>query len=59
MKYKKVIEAKFIDRPNRFVATVEIDGAPQTVHVKNTGRLGELLKKADAASFSPRERRYI
>lgn len=47
MKYEKTIEAKFIERPNRFVAIVEIneDGAihRETVHVKNTGRCRELL----------------
>lgn len=43
MKYNKTIQAKFIDRPNRFIAHVEIDGRPETVHVKNTGRCRELL----------------
>ena len=33
----------FLARPNRFVAHVEIDGAVQVVHVKNTGRCRELL----------------
>lgn len=43
MRYRHVIPATFIDRPNRFVAHVEIDGRPETVHVKNTGRCRELL----------------
>ncbi len=43
MKYNNTIHAKFIDRPNRFVANVEIDGRTETVHVKNTGRCKELL----------------
>lgn len=43
MKYKKVIRAKFIDRPNRFIAHVELNGRIETVHVKNTGRCRELL----------------
>ncbi len=43
MKYNNVVEAKFIDRPNRFIAKVELDGNPVTVHVKNTGRCRELL----------------
>lgn len=43
MKYKKTITAKFIDRPNRFIAHVEFDGKTETVHVKNTGRCKELL----------------
>ena len=33
----------FIDRPNRFIAHVLIDGKEETVHVKNTGRCGDLL----------------
>ena len=33
----------FLDRPNRFVAHVEINGQLETVHVKNTGRCRELL----------------
>lgn len=43
MKYKTVIPAVFINRPNRFTAEVEIDGRRETVHVKNTGRCRELL----------------
>lgn len=43
MKYSKIVEGKFIDRPNRFIAHVEIDGKNHTVHVKNTGRCRELL----------------
>lgn len=45
MEYKKIKEAVFIKRPNRFLAEVEIDGKNELVHVKNTGRLKELLKK--------------
>lgn len=43
MKYKKIVKGKFIDRPNRFIAHVDIDGTVETVHVKNTGRCRELL----------------
>jgi len=43
MKYKDIKKGKFIERPNRFVAYVEVDGEIQTVHVKNTGRCKELL----------------
>lgn len=38
MRYNRIVRGKFIDRPNRFVAHVEIDGVVETVHVKNTGR---------------------
>ena len=43
MKYKKVVEARFLVCPNRFVAKVDIAGKMETVHVKNTGRCNELL----------------
>lgn len=45
MKYDKIVEAIFIERPNRFIARVKIDGAEEVelVHVKNTGRCRELL----------------
>ncbi len=43
MNYKETIVANFIERPNRFIAYVEIGGKTETVHVKNTGRCRELL----------------
>lgn len=43
MKYKNTIIAKFIERPNRFIARVDVNGTIETVHVKNTGRCRELL----------------
>jgi sugar fermentation stimulation protein A len=43
MKYNNIISAKFVSRPNRFVANVKIDGKETAVHVKNTGRCRELL----------------
>ena len=43
MKYRKTIEATFINRPNRFIANVELEGDIIQVHVKNTGRCRELL----------------
>lgn len=43
MKYNKIVSGKFIDRPNRFIAHVDINGNIETVHVKNTGRCKELL----------------
>lgn len=45
MIYEKIILAKFIDRPNRFIAYVDINGKIEKVHVKNTGRCKELLIK--------------
>lgn len=45
MKYPNITEACFISRPNRFIARVELDGRPETVHVKNTGRCREILRE--------------
>lgn len=43
MRYSSTVRAEFIDRPNRFVADVLLDGHEVAVHVKNTGRCRELL----------------
>ncbi|MBE7020369.1 MAG: DNA/RNA nuclease SfsA [Ruminococcaceae bacterium] len=43
MKYENTVKGKFISRPNRFIAIVEIDGIKEVCHVKNTGRCKELL----------------
>ena len=43
MTYNNIVQAKFISRPNRFIAKVELQGKEITVHVKNTGRCRELL----------------
>lgn len=43
MKYENCTTGRFIERPNRFIARVEIAGRQETVHVKNTGRCKELL----------------
>lgn len=43
MKYENIVEGKFLERPNRFIAKVEIEGSAEYAHVKNTGRCRELL----------------
>lgn len=43
MTYHAIQEGRFLARPNRFIAEVEIKGVQHTVHVKNTGRCKELL----------------
>lgn len=43
MRYQSIVEGRFVDRPNRFIAHVEVEGRLQVVHVKNTGRCKELL----------------
>ena len=43
MTYDNISEAVFLDRPNRFIAHILLDGQTQVCHVKNTGRCRELL----------------
>ena len=43
IKYENTVHGTFARRINRFVAEVVIDGKTEKVHVKNTGRLRELL----------------
>lgn len=43
MKYKNITFGTFLERSNRFVGTVSVNGIPHTVHIKNTGRCKELL----------------
>lgn len=44
MRYERIRPGRFLDRPNRFIAHVEVDGTVQVCHVKNTGRCKELLR---------------
>ncbi len=52
-----IVKAKFLSRPNRFIALVELNGETVAVHVKNTGRCKELLPEGAtvclAASDNP------
>ena len=43
MKYNRVVPGTFLQRPNRFIAHVIINGREEICHVKNTGRCRELL----------------
>lgn len=43
MDYQNIKPAKFLSRPNRFIANIEINGKKEICHVKNTGRCKELL----------------
>lgn len=43
MKYREIVEANFCERPNRFIAYCKVGNETEKVHVKNTGRCGELL----------------
>lgn len=43
MRYEETVPARFLERPDRFTALVEMGGGTVRVHVKNTGRCRELL----------------
>lgn len=43
MQYQNIRKAVFLERPNRFIAHVELEGEVVKAHVKNTGRCWELL----------------
>ena len=43
MHYPNMVPGRFLARPNRFIAHMEIEGQLEIVHVKNTGRCRELL----------------
>ena len=43
MKYNHVVSGTFLQRPNRFIAHVLINGKEEVCHVKNMGRCHELL----------------
>lgn len=44
MRYaQNIVPGRFLARPNRFIAHIEIDGKAEICHVKNTGRCRELL----------------
>lgn len=44
MQYRDIRPARFLARPNRFIALVWQEGALVRAHVKNTGRCAELLR---------------
>lgn len=43
MRYGNIKKGRFLARPNRFIAHVELEGEEVICHVKNTGRCRELL----------------
>lgn len=53
MRYENIVRGRFLSRPNRFIALVDIDGAETVCHVKNTGRCRELLVPGAEAYLVP------
>ena len=60
MEYGEMKKGRFLRRPNRFIAYVEIDVKEEICHVKNTGRCRELLRPGAevycAVSDSPKRK---
>ena len=59
MKYREIADGIFLDRPNRFIAHVDVNGTVETVHVKNTGRCRELLLPGAAVRLEIVEQREM
>lgn len=53
LRYSEVKSARFLSRPNRFIAFVELNGETVKVHVKNTGRCRELLVPGATVYLTP------
>ncbi|HHY59763.1 MAG TPA: DNA/RNA nuclease SfsA [Clostridia bacterium] len=63
MEYTDIKPAKFLSRANRFLCRIEMAGREEACHVKNTGRLKELLRPGAAvlvreASRAKRKTKY-
>ncbi len=50
---RPLVPARFVRRLNRFAALVEIDGSHERVHVRNSGRLHELLTPGRPVFLDP------
>ena len=53
MRFEPLVEARFIQRLNRFAATVELEGVEHMVHVANSGRMRELLVEGRRVLLRP------
>lgn len=51
MKYGNIKRGRFLARPNRFIAHVDLDGEEVICHVKNTGRCKELLIPGESTVY--------
>ena len=43
MKYREIVDGIFLDRPNRFIAHVDVNGTVETVHAPHNNHLRERL----------------
>ncbi len=54
MEFNRLVPGVLLERKNRFVATVKIEGEEHLAHVPSTGRLGELMQKGAPVFLNPR-----
>ena len=55
MKYLQIQQGYFLERPNRFIALVDIAGKIEKCHVKNTGRCQELFQPGAKVWVAPNQ----
>ena len=55
MEMKQIQKAIFLDRPNRFIAHVDLNGQVVTCHMPNPGRMWELLFQGTTVYVRPAE----
>ena len=51
--YNKLVEARFLQRLNRFAAIADVDGIQSLIHVANSGRMKELLVEGRRIYLTP------
>ncbi len=53
MRFPKLKEALFVERLNRFVGIILLEGRRYTAYIRNTGRLTELLREGNRVYVKP------
>ena len=51
-----LVEGRLIGRPNRFVLEVEVDGRIERAHLRDSGRLAELMSPGNRVLVRPKKR---
>ena len=52
MKYREIVDGIFVDRPNRFIAHVEVNGAVETALRELSEQVIEKLKRLTDAELA-------
>lgn len=55
LRFENLVEGRFVERENCFVAKVEIDGRIAKIHIHDSGRLGELLRPGARVLLLPKK----